>query len=50
MNDLRMSTGESEGTLEQVFLKLTEEQEEERAAKVAERFGQDPLPATHNAE
>ncbi len=50
MNDLRMSTGESEGTLEQVFLKLTEEQEEERAAKVAERFGQDPLPATHNAK
>jgi ABC-2 type transport system ATP-binding protein len=44
MNELRLTSGESEGTLEQVFLMLTEEQEEERAARVAERFGQDAPP------
>ena len=42
MNALRLSTGESEGNLEQVFLKITEEGEEERAERVAERFGLSP--------
>ena len=40
MQELRLSTGVDEGSLEQVFLKLTAEQEEERAQRVAERFGQ----------
>jgi ABC-2 type transport system ATP-binding protein len=40
LSELRMESGENDGTLEQVFLRLTEESEEERAQAVAERFGQ----------
>ncbi len=39
MEQLRGETGESAATLEQVFLRITEETEEERAARVALRFG-----------
>lgn len=42
LHELRTESGESEGSLEEVFLKLTEEREEERAAKVAARFGEAP--------
>lgn len=41
LNELRMESGASDGSLEQVFLRLTEESKEERAAAVAERFGRD---------
>ena len=41
LHELRTESGESEGSLEEVFLKLTEEREEERAAKVAARFGEE---------
>ncbi len=39
LNELRMESGEDDGSLEQVFLRLTEESKEERAQAVAERFG-----------
>lgn len=39
LNELRVEAGEGDGSLEQVFLRLTEESKEERAAAVAERFG-----------
>lgn len=39
LSELRDKSGRNEGTLEQVFLKLTEESKDERAAAVAERFG-----------
>jgi hypothetical protein len=38
MDQLRVESGESAATLEQVFLRITEETEEERAARVALRF------------
>ncbi len=50
MSELRTRTGEDDGTLEQVFLKLTEEQEEERAQRVAERFGNDIVPLASREE
>ena len=37
--ELRMESGESEGSLESVFLRLTEESRAERAEAVADRFG-----------
>ena len=39
-----LESGESDGTLEEVFLRITEESEEERAAAVAERFGRGERP------
>lgn len=39
LGELRDKAGRNEGTLEQVFMKLTEESKDERAAAVAERFG-----------
>jgi ABC-2 type transport system ATP-binding protein len=42
LSELRVEAGEDDGSLEQVFLRLTEESKEERAAAVAERFGQAP--------
>jgi ABC-2 type transport system ATP-binding protein len=39
LDELRVEAGENDGSLEEVFLRLTEEREEERAAAVAERFG-----------
>lgn len=39
LNELRTESGEDDGSLEQVFLRLTEESKEERAQAVAERFG-----------
>ena len=37
--ELRVDSGESEGSLESVFLRLTEESQTERADAVADRFG-----------
>jgi hypothetical protein len=45
-----MESGQSEGTLENVFLRLTQESEEERAAAVAERFGRDEGPYEFEGE
>jgi ABC-2 type transport system ATP-binding protein len=42
LSHLDTKSGEKDGTLEQVFLRLTEESQEERAQAVAERFGQAP--------
>lgn len=42
LGELRDKAGRNEGTLEQVFMKLTEESKDERAAAVAERFGHQP--------
>ncbi len=39
LGELRMTSGEDEGSLEEVFLKLTEEEEAVRAERVARRFG-----------
>lgn len=39
MDELRVETGASKASLEQVFLKITEETEGERAERVANRFG-----------
>ena len=39
LDELRVESGADEGSLEEVFLKLTEESEEERAEAVADRFG-----------
>lgn len=50
LNELRMTSGEDHGSLEQVFLRLTEEREEERAARVAERFGNADVPLAHQDE
>ena len=50
LNELRMTSGEDQGSLEQVFLRLTEEREEERAARVAERFGNADVPLAHQDE
>lgn len=52
LSELRMESGEAEGTLEQVFLKLTQETEEERAEKVQQRFegGAMPFDDDHGAE
>ncbi len=41
LSELRMESGANDGSLEQVFLRLTEESAEERAHAVAERFGHD---------
>ena len=41
LQELRVESGADEGSLEEVFLALTEETEEERAEAVAERFGRD---------
>lgn len=40
LHELRAESGEDNGSLEQVFIRLTEEHADERAAKVAARFGQ----------
>lgn len=39
LQELRIESGEDNGSLEEVFLKLTEEREEQRREAVAERFG-----------
>lgn len=39
LDELRIESGEGQGSLEQVFLRLTQENEQERAERVAERFG-----------
>lgn len=41
LSELRTESGADEGTLEQVFLKLTEESQDERASQVARRFGKE---------
>lgn len=38
LGELRVDSGQAEGTLEEVFLTLTKESEEERAARVEQRF------------
>lgn len=40
LSELRVTSGEGEGSLEEVFLALTKQEEEERAEAVAHRFGQ----------
>ncbi len=55
MAELRMESGEDSGSLEEVFLRLTEETRGERAEAVAERFGigdgprPEPAPAVATA-
>ncbi|MGM0558196.1 MAG: ABC transporter ATP-binding protein [Myxococcota bacterium] len=44
LSELRLESGESDGTLEEVFLRITEETEDERAAAVAQRFGRGDGP------
>ncbi len=39
LNELRLSSGQDEGSLEQVFLKITSESKQERDEAVANRFG-----------
>lgn len=39
LDELRFDAGEDEGSLEDVFLRLTQETKSERAEKVADRFG-----------
>lgn len=39
LDELRIESGESQGSLQEVFLKITEENEQERAERVANRFG-----------
>ncbi len=39
LDELRIEAGENQGSLEQVFLRLTEESKSERDAAVADRFG-----------
>ena len=41
LSELRITSGEDQGSLEEVFLAITEQQEQERAEAVARRFGQD---------
>ncbi len=41
LQELRIESGADEGSLEEVFLALTEESDEERAEAVAARFGRD---------
>ncbi len=50
LDELRIEAGENDGSLEEVFLRLTEEREEERAAAVAERFGYTDGPFTGEPE
>ncbi|MEM1350358.1 MAG: ABC transporter ATP-binding protein [Myxococcota bacterium] len=51
MSELRTEVGEDAADLEEVFLRLTEEREEERAVLVAERFGRSSEAAfTRQAE
>ena len=50
LSELQMESGEDEGTLERIFLRLTQESEEERAAAVAERFGRGPGPSEPGAD
>ncbi|MBA2661412.1 MAG: ABC transporter ATP-binding protein [Bradymonadaceae bacterium] len=45
LNELRIESGEGNGSLEAVFLRLTEENVDERRAAVAERFGQGDGPS-----
>ena len=44
LSELRMESGEAEGSLEEVFLRLTAETEDERAEKVATRFAGGSAP------
>ena len=39
LGELRLESGETDGTLEEVFLRITEESEDERDEAVARRFG-----------
>ena len=39
LKELRLESGETDGSLEEVFLRITEESEEERSEAVAQRFG-----------
>lgn len=41
LGELRLESGHTDGNLEQVFLRITEESQAERDAAVAERFGND---------
>lgn len=47
LSELRTESGEDDGSLEQVFLRLTEESQEERAKAVAERFGHEYDESEH---
>ena len=40
LGELRLEAKETDGNLEKVFLRLTEESQEERDASVARRFGE----------
>jgi ABC-2 type transport system ATP-binding protein len=50
LNELRLESGESDGSLEEVFLRITEETEEERAEAVAARFGRGAGPDSFGDE
>ena len=39
LGELRLESGETDGNLEKVFLRITEESQDERDQAVAERFG-----------
>ncbi len=41
LGELRLESGETDGNLEEVFLRITEESEQERDEAVARRFGQE---------
>ncbi|WP_230467173.1 ABC transporter ATP-binding protein [Lujinxingia vulgaris] len=42
LGELRLESGQTDGNLEQVFLRITEESQAERDQAVAERFGHEP--------
>ncbi len=51
LGELRLESGETDGTLEQVFLRITEESQDERDQSVARRFGRETDSDTgHRAE
>ena len=49
LGELRLESGQTDGNLEQVFLRLTEESEDERDASVARRFGKASPPPAEEA-
>lgn len=50
LDELRVESGENEGSLEQVFLRLTQENEDERAERVAQRFGNTSIFAANDKD
>ena len=49
LGELRLDSGETDGTLEQVFLRITEESQAERDESVARRFGRAPDESVEEA-